>query len=117
MPGRWFARARSARLEAGEIRFRSGPRFAPGRLVVHTPDGMAEVTGTLLSVQCDESGTCVCVLEGTVRVGTSRAALTAVAPGTRMVLPRAGEPAVSPVAPPHADGARAFDARVRGRLR
>jgi len=117
MPGRWFTRSRAARLDAGEIRFRSGPRFAGGRLAFHTPDGMAEVTGTLLSVQCDASGTCVCVLDGTVRVGRTSDALTAVAAGARMVLPREGEATVSPVVPPHANGARDFDARVGERLR
>ncbi|MDH3197428.1 MAG: FecR domain-containing protein [Candidatus Krumholzibacteria bacterium] len=117
LPGRWFARSRPGRLDAGEIRFRSGARFEGGRLAVHTPDGLAEITGTLLSVQCDESGTCVCVLEGTVRVGKTPATLEVVTPGNRMVIPREGEPFFSPAAPPHAAGVEDFDARIREHLR
>jgi hypothetical protein len=56
----------------------------------------------------DRSGTCVCVLEGTAQVGPDADTLQPVEPGKRMVLPSSGDPYITDVAPPHAEGLRAF---------
>jgi len=111
-PGRWFARAAECTLYSGEIRMKTGARFPGATLRVYTPDGMVVVTGTLLSVQCDEGGTCVCVLEGTARVGVDAESLEPVPPGNRKIMLRDGTVKIIPVKEMHRDGVLDFDARV-----
>jgi ferric-dicitrate binding protein FerR (iron transport regulator) len=114
--GRWFPSAAAGRVHSGEVRFASGPAF-PGRtLRLATPDGIVVVTGTLLSVECGEGGTCVCVLEGVAKVGVDEADLEPVPPGRRKVMPRDGAAAISAIAPPHEAGIRQFAERLRGRF-
>jgi len=115
-PGRLFSRAAACSLLAGEIRVKTGSRFHGVSLRVYTPDGMAEITGTLLSVQSDDNGTCVCVLEGTAHVGVTEADLQPVQPGYRKVMPRGGSPSIVAIAPPHRDGMVDFDRRVGDRI-
>jgi hypothetical protein len=101
-PGRWTGKTSRCLVRVGELQVMSGPDF-PGRsLVMHTPDGMIELTGTIVSVVTDSTGTCVCVQEGTARIGPNAGALEAVPAGKRMVLPRGGQsPYVTTIAPPH----------------
>jgi ferric-dicitrate binding protein FerR (iron transport regulator) len=73
---------------------------------------MVVVTGTLLSVQCDTLGTCVCVLEGKARVGVDESDLEIVTPGLRKVMMRDGTKEIIPVKPMHRDGVLDFDDRV-----
>jgi hypothetical protein len=91
---------------AGEVRFASGPDFPGRELALVTPDGRAVITGTLVSIFCADTGTCVCVLEGTVRVGPSSGVLERIPPGQRMVMPRGGGASVEAVMPEHAEGLR-----------
>lgn len=72
-PGRWLGRKLRGEVRAGELRITTGPRFRGARLALSTPDAQVEVTGTTLAVICDPHGTCVCVLEGRVRVGAINA--------------------------------------------
>ena len=116
VPGHWFQRAVSCSLMAGEIRLKTGPAFHGATLRVHTPHGIAEVTGTMISVQCDANGTCVCVLEGTARVGVNDADLEAVAPEFRKVMHGDGRTEIIPIAGVHRDGLVEFDLRVGGRM-
>lgn len=106
----------AARVDRGEVRFASGPGFPGRELRFTTPEGLVVVTGTLLSVQCDERGTCVCVLEGTARVGVSEADLEPIPAGRRKVMPRGGAASISPVAPPHEEGVLRFVERSAGRF-
>ena len=115
-PGRWFGRAASCSLYAGEIRIKTGAQFAGASLRVFTPDGMVVVTGTLVSIQCDEGGTCVCVLEGTVQVGVGEADLQNVPPGSRKIMLKDGTVEIIPVKPMHRDGVLDFDKRIGDRL-
>jgi ferric-dicitrate binding protein FerR (iron transport regulator) len=69
-PGRWFQRRSVAEVRGGEIRVVTGRDFSGARLRVETPEARVEVTGTSLAVICEPTGTCVCVMEGKVRVGT-----------------------------------------------
>jgi ferric-dicitrate binding protein FerR (iron transport regulator) len=69
-PGRWFGRSVTADLRHGELRITTGASFDGARLAVNTPEAHVEVTGTTLAVICEPAGTCVCVLEGRVAVGT-----------------------------------------------
>ena len=111
-PGRWFENAVSCSLYVGELRLKTGTRFAGSELRVFTPEGMVVVTGTLLSVQCDDGGTCVCVLEGVARVGVDEEDLEAVEPGFRKVMLRDGTIKIIPVKPMHRDGVLDFDSRA-----
>jgi ferric-dicitrate binding protein FerR (iron transport regulator) len=99
----------------GELRALTGPAFAGRRLAVTTPDGRVEVTGTIFSVACDAGGTCVCVLEGRLRVGVDEADLETIPAGRRKVLYRDGRTAeVSEAAPPHVAGLEDFRAAWAG---
>jgi hypothetical protein len=66
--GRWFGRGTRASVAHGEVRITTGKAFYGARLAVETPEAMVQVTGTTLAVICEPTGTCVCVLEGSVRV-------------------------------------------------
>lgn len=68
-PPRWFARRTFLHVEAGEIRVTTGPAFEGARLEITTPDAAVSVKGTTFAVILEPTGTCVCVLEGTVAVG------------------------------------------------
>jgi hypothetical protein len=116
-PDRLFNRASACSLLAGEIRVKTGSRFHGVSLRVYTPDGVAVITGTLLSVQTDRNGTCVCVQEGTAHVGVTERDLRAVQPGYREAIARGGTPAILPIAPPHRDGLLDFERRLGDRIR
>ena len=111
-PGRWFGRAVTCSLFVGEIRVKTGTQFRGASLRVFTPDGIVDVTGTLLSIQCDAGGTCVCVLEGTARVGVDEADLEPVPPGSRKIMLKDGTIEIIPVKPMHRDGVLDFDRRL-----
>lgn len=115
-PGRWWNRTVSCSLYVGELRFKSGPDFPGRELRVYTPDGMVVVTGTLLSVQSDANGTCVCLLEGTAMVGVDAENLEAVPAGMRKIMMRDGTREIIPVKPMHRDGVLDFDRRVGNRM-
>lgn len=66
--GRWFGRSTHAMVAHGELRITTGAGFHGARLAVETPEAKVEVTGTTLAVICEPTGTCVCVLDGRVRV-------------------------------------------------
>lgn len=115
-PGRWWNRSVDCTIYAGELRLKTGPRFPGDELRVFTPDGIVVVTGTLLSIQCDEKGTCVCVLEGTAHVGVDAEDLQPVPPGMRKVMMRDGTNEIIPVKPMHRDGVLDFDKRLGDRM-
>jgi hypothetical protein len=101
-PARWFGRTGEGRLEMGEIRVLTGPDFHGARLDIETPEGKIEVTGSLVSVARDTSGTCVCVRRGTARVGVDAADMQWIAAGKRKVMFADGRPSiVTDIAPPH----------------
>ena len=75
---------------SGEARITSGAGFAGSRLRFRTPEAQIEVTGTTLAVIRDLVATCVCVFEGTVRIGTRPDALEPVEAGTRRSVYRDG---------------------------
>jgi ferric-dicitrate binding protein FerR (iron transport regulator) len=112
VPGRWWRRTVVGSVLVGEFRFKSEPGFSGSQLTLHTPEGLVEITGTLLSIQCDDSGTCVCVLEGHVRVGVDRDDLELIEPGSRKVMLRNGEVKIVPVKPMHRDGVLEFADRI-----
>jgi len=69
LPGRWFRRAGSAELRSGELRVTTGAGFRGARLAIETPEAAVEVAGTTFALICEPAGTCLCVMEGVVRIG------------------------------------------------
>jgi ferric-dicitrate binding protein FerR (iron transport regulator) len=67
--GRWFGRAIAGAVRSGELRITTGRDFRGARLAIATPEARVEVTGTTLAVIREPVGTCVCVMEGRVRIG------------------------------------------------
>ena len=92
-PGRWFGRAVAAEFRRGQVRITTGPAFAGARLTLRTPEAAVEVAGTTLAVICEPAGTCVCVLEGRVRVGRAGGGLAPVDAGRRRYVFRDGRAA------------------------
>ena len=82
-PGRWFARRVQGRVDAGTMRVTTGAAFHGAALALMTPEAQVRVTGTTFAVICDSAGTCVCVLEGVVRVGPIGSAMSDVPGGMR----------------------------------
>jgi hypothetical protein len=108
------AKTAECRLERGEIRVLTGPDFRGRRLLIETPEGVAEVSGTLLSVARDEIATCVCVHAGVARVGAHRGDLESVPAGKRRVMFADGRPPIiTDIEPAHREGLIKFDARFR----
>jgi len=68
-PGRWFGRSVRGTIREGELRITTGPAFRGARLAIRSPEAQVEVRGTTLAVIREPHGTCICVLEGRVRVG------------------------------------------------
>ena len=91
-PARWFGRGTTAELRAGELRIMTGPAFHGARLAVVTPETRVEVTGTTLAVIREPAGTCVCVLEGKVAVGSPGGAKVEVVEGRRRFVFADGRP-------------------------
>ena len=67
-PGRWWWRAVRARVESGDAYFSTGRAFRGARLTVETPEVEVLAVGTSFAVLRHESGSCVCVMQGHVRV-------------------------------------------------
>jgi ferric-dicitrate binding protein FerR (iron transport regulator) len=117
MPGRWFGRASACSLSVGEVRLKTGRRFKGSELRVFTPEGIAEITGTMVSVQRSAVGTCVCVVEGVAHVGVDRAHMEPVPAGSRKVMLADGTTRIMPIEPTHRDGVLEFDRRLGWRMR
>ena len=111
-PGKWFARAVACSLFVGELRVKTGKNFPGSELQVFTPEGIVEITATMLSIQRDAGGTCVCVLEGVALVGVDERDMEPVKPGFRKVMASDGASTIIPVLPLHRDGVLDFDKRV-----
>jgi hypothetical protein len=106
-PNRWYPRTLRTTVDAGEARFLTGSRFSGHILAMATPEGHAEITGTIVSVFRDPAmgATCVCVMEGTARIGTSPEDMEPVEQGMRKVMFSGDRPPlVSPILPEHRDG-------------
>jgi ferric-dicitrate binding protein FerR (iron transport regulator) len=117
-PARWLAKALECRLEMGEIRILTGPEFRSSQVLVTTPEGMILVTGTLVSVFRDEAVTCVCVHEGTARVGIDTDDLEPIQAGKRKVMyADRRPPIITEIAPPHDEHLIEFRAKYRAGIR
>lgn len=89
-PARWLGRIASAHVDAGELRITTGGQFHGSRLDVTTPEAKVEVRGTTLAVIREPEGTCVCVMDGVVRVGARGQPMVDVPAGRRRYVFRDG---------------------------
>jgi ferric-dicitrate binding protein FerR (iron transport regulator) len=74
-PGRWWARGMRAHVANGDAWFTTGRGFHGATLDVSTPEVSVRAVGTAFAVLRESGGTCVCVLEGRVRVGEAGGSL------------------------------------------
>jgi ferric-dicitrate binding protein FerR (iron transport regulator) len=70
----------------GELRIKTGPGFPGTTMRFLTSEGLTEIVGTIISVYKGDGYTCICVLEGTARVGTDEASLEDVPPGMLKIM-------------------------------
>jgi ferric-dicitrate binding protein FerR (iron transport regulator) len=91
-PARWLGRIASAHVAQGEIRITTGDLFHGARLDVTTPEARVEVRGTTLAVIREPTGTCVCVMDGVVRVGAHGQPMVDVPAGRRRYVFHDGRP-------------------------
>jgi len=92
-PRRWLARTIRASVDTGELRISTQARFHGARLLVNTPEVSVAVTGTTLAVIRPDFGSCICVLEGTVRVAPPQGSYEPVTGGHRFTYVRAAHAA------------------------
>ena len=69
-PGRWWSRHGRARVGMGDAYFSTGRGFHGASLTVGTPEVEVLAVGTAFAVLRHPQGSCVCVMEGSVRVET-----------------------------------------------
>jgi len=99
----------SSEVSIGELRFQTGPGFTGRRFSVRTPDGLVEVTGTVVSVVRMPDLTCVCVLEGEARIGRDANHMDLIPAGQRKVMFSDGRaPMISEAMDEHIRGLEAF---------
>ncbi|MEN8007153.1 MAG: hypothetical protein ABFS42_09060 [Candidatus Krumholzibacteriota bacterium] len=96
----------------GELLVKTGPAFAGENLLILTSEGRIELTGTTIAVNKGDGFTCVCVLEGTARIGKDIADLEEVAAGFRKVMFADGSPSIIvDIEPDHEKDLTDFEAR------
>jgi ferric-dicitrate binding protein FerR (iron transport regulator) len=116
VPNRWFGRVVECSLSVGEMRIKTGKGFPGSELLVMTPEGRVEISGTMVSIERSPGVTCVCVVEGIAHVGTDREDMQPVQPGYRKVMFGDGEAKIIPIEPIHEEGVLDFDSRVGDRI-
>ena len=92
LPGRWFSRRAVGEVREGEIRVTTGRDFHGARLAIDTPEARVAVVGTTFAVICEPAGTCVCVMEGRLKVGARGGAMSEVVAGRRRYVYADGRP-------------------------
>lgn len=99
----------------GELLVKTGPDFAGEHLLILTSEGRIELTGTTIAVNKGDGFTCVCVLEGTARIGQDTANLEEVSAGYRKVMFADGSPSIIvDIEPGHEKDLTDFEARNEG---
>ena len=96
----------------GELLVKTGPGFDGENLLILTSEGRIELTGTTVAVNKGDGFTCVCVLEGTARIGKDVADLESVSAGYRKVMFADGSPSmIVDIEPGHEKDLSDFEAR------
>lgn len=108
-PGRRPRGELTSEVSIGELRFKTGPGFNGRRFNVRTPDGLVEITGTVVSVVRMPDLTCVCVYEGQANIGRDAEHMDLIPAGQRKVMFSDGRPPmISPSMPEHIQGLEDF---------
>jgi ferric-dicitrate binding protein FerR (iron transport regulator) len=89
-PRRWFGGDAVCEVRRGEVRFVTGREMPGERFLVESPLATIEVTGTTFAVITGPDSTCVCVLEGEVRMMDADGSTHAVPAGERRSVFRDG---------------------------
>ncbi len=84
----------TATVDQGELLVKTGPAFAGEELLILTSEGRIELVGTTIAVNKGDGFTCVCVLEGTAKIGKDEADLDEVSAGYRKVMFADGSPSI-----------------------
>ncbi|HET7498002.1 MAG TPA: hypothetical protein VFM00_06855 [Candidatus Eisenbacteria bacterium] len=71
-PGRWLGRRTELYARSGELRVTTGKNFPGAQLAVMSPTAAVEIKGTTVAIIIEDTGTCVCVYEGSAMVGRLR---------------------------------------------
>jgi ferric-dicitrate binding protein FerR (iron transport regulator) len=102
----------TATVAHGELLVKTGPAFSGEQLLILTSEGRIELTGTTIAVNKGDGFTCVCVLEGTARIGKDIADLEEVVAGYRKVMFADGSPSIIvDIEPGHEKDLTDFEAR------
>jgi len=102
----------TATVTHGELLVKTGPAFEGEHLLILTSEGRIELTGTTIAVNKGDGFTCVCVLEGTAKIGKDIADLEEVAAGYRKVMFADGSPSIIvDIEPGHEKDLTDFEAR------
>ena len=102
----------TATVDHGELLVKTGPAFAGEDLLILTSEGRIELTGTTIAVNKGDGFTCVCVLEGTAKIGKDIADLEEVSAGYRKVMFGDGSPSIIvDIEPGHEKDLTDFEAR------
>jgi len=104
----------TATVTNGELLVKTGPAFPGAELLILTSEGRIELTGTTIAVNKGDGFTCVCVLEGTARIGKDVADLEEVSAGYRKVMFADGSPSIIvDIEPGHEKDLSDFESRNR----
>lgn len=96
----------------GELLVKTGPAFPGEHLLILTSEGRIELTGTTIAINKGDGFTCVCVLEGTAKIGKDTADLQEVSAGFRKVMFSDGRPSmIVDIEPGHEKDLNDFEAR------
>ncbi len=85
-PGRGAGEVMFSEVATGELRLKTGPGFPGRQFNVRTPEGLIEVTGTIISIFRGPELTCVCVFEGEARIGQDPETMDLIPAGQRKVM-------------------------------
>jgi len=99
-PGRWWSRGMRADVVVGDAYFTTGRAFHGAHLDVSTAEVNVRAVGTAFAVLCEPGGTCVCVMEGRVRVdeaGAAHATAVEVPEGMRRIVHDGGHGETLPI--------------------
>jgi hypothetical protein len=103
-----------AEVHAGDLMIKTGPGFPGTELHIITTDGRTEIVGSVVAVYKGDGYTCVCVLEGTARVGAHEEHLEEITQGRLKIMFGDGSPPiVSDIASNHGADLEKFDERYR----
>jgi hypothetical protein len=103
-----------AEVRIGDLMVKTGPGYPDNELHILTTEGRTEVVGSVVSVYKGDGYTCVCVLEGSARVGVDEEDLEEISQGKlKIMFGEARAPIVADIAAKHKMDLEQFSERNR----